>query len=99
MKVFSIVINIVVGLLVGAQPILGYNYGAEKYERVKETFRIAMIGAIAVGVVATIIFEFFPDLVINIFGVQNELYMEFARKMFRIFFRKQRIVITDLFFK
>lgn len=85
MKVFSIVINIVVGLLVGAQPILGYNYGAEKYERVKETFRIAMIGTVVVGVVATIVFEFFPDLVINIFGAQNELYMEFARKMFRIF--------------
>ena len=44
-----------------------------------------MIGTIAVGVIATIIFEFFPDLVIGIFGTQNELYMEFARKMFRIF--------------
>ncbi|MBQ8985457.1 MATE family efflux transporter [Candidatus Saccharibacteria bacterium] len=85
MKVFTVVINIVVGLLVGAQPILGFNYGAEKYDRVKETFRIAMIGTIVVGIIATIIFEFFPDLVINIFGTQNELYMEFARKMFRIF--------------
>ncbi len=85
MKVFTVVINIVVGLLVGAQPILGFNYGAEKYDRVKETFRIAVIGTITVGVIATIIFEFFPDLVIGIFGTQNELYMEFARKMFRIF--------------
>lgn len=84
-KVFTIVINIVVGLLVGAQPILGYNYGAEKYDRVKETFRIAMIGTIAVGVISTIIFEFFPDLVIGVFGTQNDLYMEFARKLFRIF--------------
>lgn len=85
MKVFTIIINIVVGLLVGAQPILGYNYGGQKYDRVKEAFRIAMIGTIAVGVVSTIIFEFFPDLVIGIFGTQNDLYMEFARKMFRIF--------------
>lgn len=85
MKVFTIVINIVVGLLVGAQPILGYNYGAEKYDRVKETFRIAITGTIMVGIIATIIFECFPDLVINIFGVQNELYMEFARKLFRIY--------------
>ena len=85
MKVFTIVINIVVGLLVGAQPILGYNFGAGKYDRVKETFKIAMLGSVIVGIVATIIFEFFPDLVINIFGSQNDLYMEFARKMFRIF--------------
>ena len=85
MKVFTIVINIVVGLLVGAQPILGYNYGAQKFDRVKETFRIAIIGTLAVGLISTIIFEFFPDLVIGIFGTQNDLYMEFARKMFRIF--------------
>ena len=30
-KVFSIVINIVVGIILGAQPILGYNYGAKKW--------------------------------------------------------------------
>ena len=84
MKVFTIVINIVVGLLVGAQPILGYNYGAGKYKRVKETFRIAIIGTITVGIIATIAFEIFPDLIIEIFGTQNELYMEFARKIFRI---------------
>lgn len=85
MKVFTIVINIVVGLVVGAQPILGYNYGAEKYDRVKETFKIVMLGTLTVGLIATIIFEFFPDLVINIFGVENDLYLDFARQMFRIF--------------
>jgi len=85
MKVFTIVINIVVGLLVGAQPILGYNYGAGKYDRVKQTFKIAMIGTIIVGLISTVVFEAFPDVVINIFGAQNDLYMEFARKMFRIF--------------
>lgn len=85
MKVFTIVINIVVGLTVGAQPILGYNYGAGKYDRVKEAFKIVILGTLAVGAIATVIFEFFPDLVINIFGVENDLYLEFARKMFRIF--------------
>lgn len=85
MKVFTIVINIVVGLVVGAQPILGYNYGAQRYDRVKEAFKIVMIGTLSVGLVATVVFECFPDLVINIFGVENELYLEFARKMFRIF--------------
>lgn len=85
MKVFTIVINIVVGLVVGAQPILGYNYGAGQYERVREAFRIVMIGAVCVGAVATVIFQIWPDAVINIFGASNDLYMEFARKMLRIF--------------
>ena len=30
MKVFTIVINIVVGIAAGAQPVIGYNYGAKK---------------------------------------------------------------------
>ena len=85
MKVFTIVINIVVGLVVGAQPILGFNYGAQKFDRVKDAFRIVIIGTLAVGIIATLVFQIFPDAVINIFGAQNELYMEFARKMMRVF--------------
>lgn len=85
MKVLSIMINIVIGLAVGAQPILGFNYGAGKYDRVKQTFRITISGAVIVGIIATAIFQFFPDLMINIFGASNDLYMEFARMLFRIF--------------
>ena len=92
MKVLSIMINIVIGLAVGAQPILGYNYGAGNYDRVKQTFRVIISGAAIVGVIATIIFQFFPDLMINIFGASNELYMEFARMLFRIFL--MAIVLT-----
>ncbi|GBU22911.1 MATE family efflux transporter [Fibrobacteres bacterium R8-0-B4] len=85
MKVFTIVINIVVGVVLGAQPILGYNYGAKKYGRVKETFRLVLSLTIAVGVIATLVFEFYPQIVINMFGVQTELYDEFAKMTFRIF--------------
>lgn len=84
-KVFTIVINIAVGLVLGAQPIIGYNYGAKKYDRVKETFKLVTIITIIVGVVATLIFEFCPDIVIKMFGTESELYMEFARLTFRIF--------------
>lgn len=85
MKVLSIMLSIAIGLAVGAQPILGYNYGARKYDRVKQTFRVVVSGAAIVGVVATLIFQLFPDLAINIFGASDELYMEFARMLFRIF--------------
>jgi len=85
MKVFTIVVNIVVGLAVGAQPILGYNFGAGKYDRVKKMFKLVVLITAIVGIVSTLIFELAPDLVINIFGSEDELYLEFARKMFRIF--------------
>ena len=85
MKVFSIVINIVVGIILGAQPILGYNYGAKKYSRVKETFKLVIIFSTIVGLLATIIFELWPIVVIKMFGTSDSLYMEFAIKTFRIF--------------
>ncbi len=84
-KVFSIVLNIAIGIIVGAQPILGYNIGAGKNERVKETFRLAATATVIVGIIITVIVEAFPDLFINLFGVDSELYLEFARITFRIF--------------
>lgn len=85
MKVFSIVINIVVGIIVGGQPILGFNYGARNFERVKETFKIIARLTIIVGLVATISFEVCPEIIIRIFGSESSLYNEFAIMTFRIF--------------
>lgn len=85
MKVFTIVINIVVGIVLGAQPILGYNYGARKFERVKETFKIVITSTIIVGLIATFFFEVCPEVIIRLFGTESELYMEFAVNTFRIF--------------
>lgn len=85
MKVFTIVINIVVGIILGAQPILGYNFGAKKIDRVKETFKIVLLSTIVVGLVSTFFFEVCPELVIGLFGAQDALYMEFAVLTFKIF--------------
>lgn len=85
MKVFSIVINIAVGLIVGAQPILGFNYGAGNFDRVRKTFKIVIFWTLLLGVFSTIIFQVFPDAIINIFGSEDVLYMEFSRMLFRIF--------------
>lgn len=84
-KVLSIILNITIGIIVGAQPILGYNIGAGKNDRVRETFRLTIIATTIVGVVLTTLIELFPDPIINLFGVDSELYLEFARLTFRIF--------------
>ncbi len=85
MKVFTIVINIAIGIILGAQPILGYNYGAKEYGRVKETFKLALISTIIVGLLSMILFELCPSVIIKMFGTESDLYMEFAIKTFRIF--------------
>ncbi|MCM1371259.1 MAG: MATE family efflux transporter [Clostridium sp.] len=104
MKVFTIVINIVVGIILGGQPILGYNYGAKKFDRVKEVFRIILVLTIVVGVVSTILFELFPEFIIGIFGTNNSPeYIEFAVLTFRIFLSlivcTCTIKMTSIFFQ
>lgn len=84
-KVYTVVCNIVVGIVLGGQPIFGYNYGAGNMNRVKEAYRLVMISSLIVGTVAVLIFEFCPLVVINIFGAGDALYQEFAVKTFRIY--------------
>ena len=85
MKVFAIVIALVIGTSIGGQPIIGYNYGAGKMDRVKKTFRLILITNLIIGVVAFIIFQFFPQFIINIFGNESDLYNEYALLCFRIY--------------
>lgn len=85
MKVFTIVINIAVGIILGAQPILGYNYGAKQYDRVKQTFKLALLSTVVVGLISMVLFELYPSVIIRMFGTESDLYMKFAIKTFRIF--------------
>ena len=89
-KVFTVVINIVVGIVLGCQPIIGYNIGANNYDRVKKLYKAILLCTLTVGVIATLLFELAPDAVTGIFGkpanIPNpDVYWEFARKTFRIF--------------
>ena len=86
MKVFGIVVSIVIGISLGGQPIIGYNIGYSNVQRVKETVQSITKLVIGVGVIAFLIFELAPDLVISLFGSHNTTeYMEYARLCIRIF--------------
>lgn len=85
MKVNQILISILVGIAAGSQPIIGYNYGAMNYARVKKTLGIAVISAEVITVIAFIIFQFFPMSVVSLFGSEEGLYNEFAVKCFKVF--------------
>ena len=85
MKVFGIVIALVIGTSIGGQPIIGYNYGAGNLDRVKKTFKLILITNSIIGIIAFIIFQFFPQYIINIFGSESSLYNEYAKICFRIY--------------
>jgi putative MATE family efflux protein len=85
MKVFQIVVSVCIGIAAGSQPIVGYNYGAGKYRRVKELFKTIIKAEAIVGLVSMILFEAFPLQITSIFGSEDGLYNEFAVLSFRLF--------------
>ncbi len=87
MKFFQIVISIVVGMSAGCIPIVGYNMGAGRKDRVEELFTRLLIAEALVGAVSLLIVEFLPRQLIAIFGAANEsiYYTQFAVKAFRIY--------------
>ncbi|MCQ2592888.1 MAG: MATE family efflux transporter [Treponema sp.] len=85
MKTFSIIMSIVIGLAVGAQPIFGYNYGSKKYDRVKQTFKLVAIISTIICTLAFLLAQLKPMAIISIFGAEDDLYNEFAVKCMRIY--------------
>ena len=85
MKINQILNSIIVGITVGTQPIFGYNYGAKKFDRVKEALKKVLGISVIISTVAFILFQTIPDKLISIFGSGDELYMEFACITFRTY--------------
>lgn len=89
-KVFTVVINLVVGIVLGCQPIIGYNMGAKNYGRVKKLYKSILLCTIVIGVISTLLFELAPQAIVGIFGTPTNIpnpedYWVFAEKTFRIF--------------
>lgn len=78
-------VMIVFGVTQGMQPILGFNYGAGNWDRVKRTLRIGIWLGVSVTTCGWIATELFPDVISHLFTVDPTL-IEIANRGFRIFF-------------
>ena len=85
MKISQILNSIIIGIASGAQPIIGYNYGAQNYDRVRKTLKYVLGLSLIVSTIAFLLFQLIPDKLILIFGSGNELYIEFACYAFRTY--------------
>lgn len=87
MKFFQIVISIVIGMAAGCIPVVGFNMGAKRPDRVEKLFSTLLISEIVLGVIALAVVELCPNALIGIFGAKNEsvYYTDFAIKAFRIY--------------
>ncbi len=107
-KVFTVVINLVVGIVLGCQPIISYNMGAKYYDRVKKLYRNILLCTIVIGLASTLLFELAPSLVVGMFGVPTNIpnpddYWKFGELTFRIFLSLVTftciIKMTSIFFQ
>lgn len=84
-KVNMIFFSLVIGISQGLQPITSFNYGAKKYGRVWNSYRLAVTAGTAISLVSFLCFQLFPRQIISLFGSGSEEYFVFAERYFRIF--------------
>ena len=85
MKTNAILLSVIIGISQGVQPIIGFNFGAGKNDRVKEAYIMAIKWNFVVSVIGFCLFQFFPQYIIALFGNGDELYFEFAVLFMRTF--------------
>ena len=73
------------GINQGVQPIIGYNYGAQKFDRVKEALKLAIISATLIVVTGFIVIQLFPQQIVTFFNREDKELIMFGTKALRIF--------------
>ena len=84
-KIAMIMAAFGVGVGIGAQPIMGYNRGARKFDRIRRTYLIAVTLATVLIFLCWIICQLMPETIISIFGDDNASFSDFAVKCLRIY--------------
>lgn len=87
-SITTLMIMPIFGINQGVQPIIGYNYGARKYDRVKEAYRLSVIFATVIVVVGWIITRIFPEQLVYLFNNKDQdliTFGTFAIKRFLLF--------------
>lgn len=84
-KVNQVYLSFIIGISQGMQPIVSFNYGARRFERVKEGYYKACLCGFAISAAAFLLFQFAPRQIISVFGDGSEEYFRFASSYFKIF--------------
>ena len=84
-KVSFLFFSMIIGCSIGGAPIIGYNFGARRYDRVKETYFKVLRFALIVGIIQTVCFWVFPNQILQVFGNGTGGYEGFALRYMRVF--------------
>lgn len=84
-KINSIYMAVMIGLAQGAQPLLGFNFGAGNYGKIKEIYFACLKYACVISVAAFLAFQVFPRQILSVFGAKGDLFFEFGVSYFRTY--------------
>ena len=84
-KVNQVFMAICIGISQGCQPTWGFNYGAEKYSRVRQTYRYSVTACTVIATGFFLCFQLFPHQIVGIFGTGSDLYFQFAERYLKIY--------------
>lgn len=80
------------GINQGVQPIIGFNYGAKKFVRVKHALKLAILFATSISTLGFIIIQLFPEALISLFGKNNAQLIQIGSHGIRIYLAMLPIV-------
>lgn len=80
MSLNTLILMPIFGINQGAQPIIGYNYGAEKYDRVKETLKLAILGATLISTLGFIGTRLYPSQMVAFFNSEDMELINFGSR-------------------
>lgn len=102
-SVAILIVMTIISINMAAQPIIGYNYGAAKYSRVRKTWNIGMKAATWISVIAFVLVELFPGAIIQLFNQDNSELYQIGVRGIRIYIAMLPIVgwqiITSNYFQ
>ncbi|KUO76505.1 MAG: MATE family efflux transporter [Clostridia bacterium BRH_c25] len=84
-SIFMLILMPIFGINQGAQPIIGYNYGAHKFDRVKETLKLAIIAATTISCIGFIVTRIFPSQLVALFSRTDEDLIDFGARAISVF--------------
>jgi len=85
-SVITLILMLIIGISQGAQPLIGFNYGARNYDRVKAILARAVIAASGVSVAGYLAIQIWPTQIVGIFSGGDTALTEFTSHAMVVFF-------------
>ncbi|NCD06076.1 MAG: MATE family efflux transporter [Spirochaetia bacterium] len=72
-RFLTLVLMPIFGMNQGLQPIIGYNFGAKQYDRVKQVLKVAIFITSSIGFIFSIVAFIFPEVLLKMFTTDPNL--------------------------